>query len=139
MTLYIEEIIINSVKNLLLGRVNELLEESEYQIPLIEFDYGNAPAIRLSTGERSEKDRIIKSDVYTVALVFDVPEKDGERNCYAYAAAVGRALGEDATMGGVVDRAAITGKKYTPPKVAHCGENWELMITLRVTVEGMSL
>ncbi|GHV93634.1 hypothetical protein AGMMS50268_41370 [Spirochaetia bacterium] len=131
-----EENIINAVKEMLTGRVNELLEEAEYQIPLIEFDYGNIPVIRLSTGERSEKERIIKSDVYSVVLVFAVPEiPDGEWNCYAYAAAVDLALGEDATMGGVVDRAVMTGKKYTPPKAAHCGGHWELELKLRILVE----
>ncbi|GHV93639.1 hypothetical protein AGMMS50268_41420 [Spirochaetia bacterium] len=136
----IEEDIINAVKSLLTGRVNELLEELEYQIPLIEFGYGISPVIRLSTGERSEKERIIKSDVYSVVLVFAVPEKGfhgnlEEWNCYAYAAAVDLALGEDATMGGVVDRAVMTGKKYTPPKAAHCGGHWELELKLHILVE----
>jgi hypothetical protein len=36
-SLFIEEIIINSLKSLLAGRVNELLEETEYPIPPIEF------------------------------------------------------------------------------------------------------
>ncbi|GHU91232.1 hypothetical protein FACS189476_11810 [Spirochaetia bacterium] len=136
MNLYIEEIIINSVKNLLTGRVNELLEESDRQIPLIEFDYGTAPVIRLSTAEGSEKDRIIRADTYTLALIFAVPEEPGgEIHCYAYAAAVEQALGEDSTLGGAVDRAVITGKKYTPPKVAHCGENWELELKLHILVE----
>jgi hypothetical protein len=35
--LFIEEIIINSLKSLLTGRVNELLGEMEYPIPPIEF------------------------------------------------------------------------------------------------------
>jgi hypothetical protein len=56
---FIEEIIINSLKSLLSGRVNELLEETEYPIPPIEFDNYRGgsvvvPAISLSTSERSE-------------------------------------------------------------------------------------
>jgi hypothetical protein len=35
--LYIEEKILNSVKKLLTGRVNELLGETEYPIPPVEF------------------------------------------------------------------------------------------------------
>jgi hypothetical protein len=35
-SLFIEEIIINSLKSLLAGRVNELLRETEYPIPPIE-------------------------------------------------------------------------------------------------------
>jgi hypothetical protein len=59
--LFIEEILLNSLKKLLSGRVNELLEETEYPIPLIEF--GNyrggstvVPVIALSTCERNEKE-----------------------------------------------------------------------------------
>ncbi|GHU90174.1 hypothetical protein FACS189476_09980 [Spirochaetia bacterium] len=137
---FIEQKILSAVESLLTGRVNELLEESEYQIPLIEFGCGNAPAIRLTTAERSEKDRIIRADAYTLALVFSVSETpNGELDCYAYAAAMEQAIGEDPTLGGVVDRAMLTGKKYTPPRVVHCGEHWELAITLRITIEGMSL
>jgi hypothetical protein len=45
------------------------------------------------------------------------------------------ALKENPTLGGVVDRAGVTGKKYTPPKKPHCGEGWGITITLRVMVE----
>jgi hypothetical protein len=67
--LFIEEIIINSLKSLLTGRVNELLEETEYPIPPIEFgNYRNGsavvPSIVLSTCERSEKERIIRLDAW---------------------------------------------------------------------------
>ncbi|GHV13771.1 hypothetical protein FACS189491_09170 [Spirochaetia bacterium] len=132
MTFFIEEKIINAVTSLLAGRVNELLEESEDRIPLIEFGYGAAPVIRLVAGELGEKDRVIRSEAYTAAIVFNVPGQDGERDCYAYADAVGRALGDDPTLGGAADRAVMTGKKYT------CDPR-ELAITLRITIEGMAL
>jgi hypothetical protein len=35
----------------------------------------------------------------------------------------------------VADRAVLTGKKYIPPKTAYCGEGWQAVFTLRVTVE----
>jgi hypothetical protein len=72
--LFIEEIIINSLKSLLKGRVNELLGETEYPILPIEFGScrgGSAvagacsPVIMLSTCERSEKERIIRLDTYS--------------------------------------------------------------------------
>jgi hypothetical protein len=147
-SLFIEENIINSVKKLLSGRVNELLGETEYPIPPVEF--GNyrggsaiagacSPAIALSTCERSEKERIIRLDAYSLTITFTVPEHpEGERNCYAYAASVATALGEDPTLGGVVDRAVLTGKEYIPPKHPGTGEGWELVLALRVTVEGDS-
>jgi len=55
--------------------------------------------------------------------------------CYGYASAVCKALGENPSLGGVVDRAVVSGKKYSSPKKPGCGEEWETVITLRVTVE----
>jgi hypothetical protein len=144
--LFIEENIINSVKKLLSGPVNELLGEMECPIPPIEFGSywgGSAivPVITLLTCERSEKERIIRLDAYTLTITFAVPEYPsdqrsvGERNCYAYAASVSTALGENPTLGGVASRAVLTGKKYVPPKHPGTGEGWETVLTLRITVE----
>ena len=77
-SLFIEETLLNSVKKLLLGRVNELLEETEYPIPVIEFaKYRGGstvvPVIVLSTCEQSEKERIVRLDVYTLTITFTVP------------------------------------------------------------------
>jgi hypothetical protein len=143
--LFIEEIIINSLKSLLAGRVNELLGETEYPIPLVEFgSYRGgsvvSPAIAHSACEGSEKERIIRLDAYTLTITFTVPDYPaGERNCYAYAASVATALGEDPTLGGAVDQAALTGKKYAPPKQSGTGADWEIVLTLRVTTEGAGL
>jgi hypothetical protein len=140
--LFIEEIIINSLKSLLTGRVNELLGETEYPIPPIEFGSyrsGSAvvPVIALFTCERSEKERIIRLDAYTLTITFTVPEHPaGERNCYAYASSVSTALEENPTLGGMADRAVLTGKKYAPPKHLGTGEGWEVILTLRITIEG---
>jgi hypothetical protein len=142
MGIFIEEIIVNSLKSLLLGRVNALLGEAEYPIPPIElgsYRGGSAvvPVISLSTCERSEKERIIRLDAYTLTVTFTVPEHpEGERNCYAYASSVATALGENPTLGGVASRAELTGKKYIPPKQAGTGGDWTLVLSLRVIVEG---
>jgi hypothetical protein len=148
---YIEEIIINSLKSLLSGRVNELLGETEYPIPPIEFGMyrgGSAvvgacsPVIALSTCERTEKERIVRLDAYTLTITLNVPEHPsgqrsvGERNCYAYAAAVATALGETPTLGGVAGRAVLAGKKYAPPKQSGTGGDWAVVLSLRVTIEG---
>jgi hypothetical protein len=142
---FIEEKILNSVKKLLTGRVNELLGETDYPIPPVEF--GNyrggsavSPAITLSTCERSEKERVIRLDAYTLTIAFTVPEHPaGDRNCYAYAAAIDRALSEDPALGGAVSRAELTGKKYIPPKQSGTGGDWGVTLTLRVTTEGAGL
>jgi len=140
---FIEIQILSAIKKLLIGRVNELLSELEFPIPPVEFsEYrGGAvivPAICLYACERSEKERIIRLDAYTLTIRFTLPEAtETELFCYAYADAVCRALGENPTLGGVADRAAISGRKYNQPNKPHCGDCWEAVITLRITVEGM--
>jgi hypothetical protein len=140
--LFIEEILLNSVKKLFSGRVNELLAETEYPIPPIEFGKYRggsivSPVITLSTCERSEKERIIRLDAYTLTIAFTVPEHpDGERNCYAYAGAVAAAVRENSTLGGAADRVELMGKKYAPPRQSGMGGDWGVTLTLRVTTEG---
>jgi hypothetical protein len=148
--LYIEESIVGGVKGLLVGRVNELLGEAEFAVPPIElgrYRGGDVavPVIRLSTGERTEKERIVRAEAYSLTIAFVVPDVPsdqrsvGERRCYAYAAAAVTALGEDPTLGGVVDRAELTGKRYSPPKQPGAGGSWELVLSLRITTEGAGL
>jgi hypothetical protein len=140
---FIEQQIIDAVRKLLAGKVNEKLNNWNFFFPLIEFSgYRGAsaivPVISLSSCEQAEKERIIRQDVYTLAISFSIPETaDSELSCYAYANAFCIVLGEDVTLGGVADRAVITNKKYVPPKKPNCGMEWELIITLRITVENL--
>jgi hypothetical protein len=139
--LYIEESILNSVKSLLAGRVNEILGEAELRIPPVDFGgsgggFAVVPVISLSACERTEKERIIRVDAYSLTITFTLPEMaEGELFCYGYAAAVELALMENPTLDGVASRAVISGKKYRGPKVPHCGEGWEVILTLRITAE----
>jgi len=143
--LIIQEVIIGAVKGLLSGRVNEILLDDEFEVPIVEFgnyqDGGSiSPMIALSSCEKSEKERIIRQDAYLLTITFLLPDKFQMVNqCYAYCAAVCRALKENPTLGGVVDRAVIVGEKYVPPKCVNCGQNWEVVLTLRVTVEEMRI
>jgi hypothetical protein len=134
--LYIEESIILAVKRLLLGQVNTILSEAQFTIPLIEFgEYGVSPIITFLTCERSEKERVLRIDAYSLNITFELPEtRESELHLYAYSAAVGRALFDNPTLGGVVDRAVLTGKKYIHPKKLNYGECWGLTIILKVTV-----
>ena len=139
---FIEQRIIGTIRKLLTVRVNELLGDLDFHIPLIELgEYvGNtavSPAITLSTCERSEKERIIQLDAYSLIIAFSLPENpDSELHCYIYAWAVCKAVEENPALGGVVDRAVINGKKYIVPKEHNCGQGWEIVLTLRITVEG---
>ena len=134
--------IIRAIKALLTGRVNEILREDSLDVPIIEFSdygcgYGAVPVVALSSCEKSEKERIIRLDAYTVSITFSLPETfESEIQCYAYCASVCQAVKENPTLSGVVDRVAVTGEKYTPPKKPGCGEGWGVALTLRLTVEG---
>jgi len=138
---FIEQQIVGAVRFLLAGRVNEILQDSEFAIPIIEFgDYCGAsvvtPVIALSGCERTEKERLIHLDAYSLTIVFSLPQApESELCCYAYAGAVSRAVCENPTLGGAADRVFITGKKFTTPKNPHCGDGWEVTITLRIAVE----
>jgi hypothetical protein len=136
-----EENILDSVRGLLAGRVNELLGEMERPVPLVEFGgyRGGSvvvPVINLSACERSEKERIIRIDTYSVIITFPVPEGEfADLYCYAYASAFEKALGLNHTLGDIVNSAVMTGKKYIRPQKPGCGEEWKLVISVRVTVE----
>ena len=139
----IEPMIISAIRKLLTGRVNELLGEMEHSVPLIEFTEFTGgdvvvPVINLATCERTEKERIIRLDTYSLTITFSLPEMpESELHCYAFSGAVGRAFYDDPTLGGVADRAVVTGKKYIEPTLPNCGEGWKLIVTLRITVEGI--
>ena len=138
---FVETRIIKAIRGLLTGRVNEILRDDEFTVPIIEIGeygcgYAVAPVIALSSCEKTEKERIIRLDAYSITITFDLPETfEAESQCYAYTAAVCMALKENPTLGGIADRAVVTGEKYTAPKKPHCGEGWRLAISLRVTVE----
>ena len=140
---FIEQRIINAVRGLLTGRVNELLREAQFTIPLVEFgDYSGdnsvVPVITLASCERTEKERIIQLDIYSMTVSITFPEgAEGELYCYAYSGAFGRAIYDDPTLGGVTERTVSTTRLYIQPKKQHCGEGWRLQITLRIVVEGM--
>ena len=68
---FIEQQITTAVRKLLTGRVNEILENWEFLVPVIEFGnigsgYATAPVINLSSCERTEKERIIRLDAYSL-------------------------------------------------------------------------
>ena len=140
---FTEQRIITAVRFLLTGRVNELLQSVEVHVPHIEFsDYKGksiiTPVISLTSCERTEKERIVRQDAYSLSITFTLSEtQESEWNCYAYAGAVSRAVYDNPTLDGLVDRAVITGKKYKQPEKPNCGGDWQLVISMRVTVENL--
>jgi len=140
----IETRILSAVRGLLAGRVNEILREMENVVPVVEFgDYDGegsvVPVIVLASCKQTEKERIIRLEAYTVSISFSLPEsQESELYCYAYSGAISRAVYDNPTLSGVVDKAVITGKKYIAPKKQHCGDGWSLEMTLHITVEEMN-
>jgi len=138
---FIEQRIITAVRGLLAGRVNELLRGFEFQIPFIEFGIFRgvdviAPVIAITSCEQTEKERIVRQYTYSISVSFPVLDTvESEVYCFAYADAFNKAVSEDVSLGGIVDHAVISNKKYTPPKKNGCGMEWEAVISLRITVE----
>jgi hypothetical protein len=140
----IEIQILEKIRGLLTNRVNEILENRQLLLQLFELSEFKGrstivPMITLSGCERTEKERIIQQDAYSMTISFSVHETvESELYCYGYLTAVCKAMGENPTLGGIVDRINVTGKKVIPPKKANCGMDWEVTINLRITVETMS-
>jgi len=140
----IEMRIIGAVRGILTGRVNEVLNDWQFMFGIFEeseFKSNTAvvPVVKLSGCERTEKERIICIDAYSLTISLSVPETaDSEFFCYGYSSAISKALGENPTLGGIVNRAIVTDTKYIPPKAANCGQDWQVIISLRVTVETMN-
>jgi hypothetical protein len=141
--IFIEQKILDAIRELLTGKANKILREMEFPIPIIEIGgygcgYAAVPIISLSTCEQTEKERIIRIDAYSLTIHFELSDTpESETECYAYGDAIGKALKADSTLGGVVDKAVITGKKYLPPHKFGCGDGWEVVLILRVTMEEM--
>jgi hypothetical protein len=142
MSEFVEQKIIEAVKELLTGRVNEVLGNWQFMFGIFEdsefkSNTSIVPVVKLSGCERTEKERIICIDAYSLTISLTVPETaDSEFFCYGYSSAISKALGENPTLWGIVNRAIVTDTKYIPPKAANCGQDWQVIITLRVTVEG---
>jgi len=138
----IEQHIITAVREILSERINQILNDMKFHIPSVELGNYNGktaivPMITLSTCERTEKERIVRLDAYSMTVTFTIPDTpESELYCYAYSGAVSRAIYDNPTLSGIADRAIITGKKYLSPKKLNCGEGWQLVISMRISIEG---
>jgi hypothetical protein len=140
---FIEEEIDGCFFRLLDEQVNYFLRELELAVPPL--DVGGEPGrdavcpdIYITECERTEKERIVRTDAYSVTITFPVPDGElADLRCYAYASAFEKALGFNPTLGDIANSAVMTGKKYIRPKKPGCGEEWKLVISVRVTVEAI--
>ena len=130
---FIEQRIVEAVRFLLAGRVNTILQGRKFDAPVIGYrDYCGSsvipPEIMLAPCERAEKEQHIQQAVYSVTIAFTLPPSpESELCCYAFAGAVGRAVFDNPTLGGLANWCSVTGKKFMPPKKQHIGEEWRLV------------
>ena len=142
MDVFIEHRVIGAVKKMMSETVNGYFDELEYQLPMIEFNnfanrYFVTPAIIITGCEQTEKERVIRLSAYSVTITCNIQETpESSLYAFAYLAGIRKAVAENSTLGGVVDRAVLTSGKIVPPKVAGCGQEWQVVVDLRVTVEG---
>jgi len=141
-----EKKILGAIRKLLVDDVNKLLEGLSFHVPTLEFGTHSGrevivPHVSLSACERSEKERIVFVNAYTVEIgipVDDLRDWDGELLAFAYGAAIRRAVRLNPSLGGLADRTVITKMDYLEPKRRFCGDCWIVAARLRVTVEGLA-
>ena len=140
--IYLVEIRIwNAVRSLLLRDVNALLAECPENIPPIEYgEYEGVdivrPEIIITSCESGEKERILRIDTYTATVAITAPPvPESQLLISTYAACITVGIEENRTLGGIAQRAAVSGKKYLPPDTAN-RTGWGVAVTLRITIEG---
>ena len=139
---FIESAIIEAVKKLLTGPMNELFGTLDSFIPSIEFSkYSGSgvviPKITINACEQTEKERLILLNAYSLSITFNLPDlPDGELYTFVYCCAADKVFRENPTLYGTVNRIALTRSDIIPPKLRSCGDDWRVVLTLRVTVEG---
>jgi hypothetical protein len=131
-----EEVLIEMTEKLLGGAANDYLSEFDVAIPLFEVEgsrqlvcFGVRPEIEISECELTEKERVIKSEAYTLKITFQNKSKN---LIYYYAYAIQRAIDDDVSFGGIVDRVTLVHKKYQQKN-----NGCEIIITLRATLESL--
>jgi hypothetical protein len=134
----IEPRILEALRHLLTGRVNELLLELHHQIPLVEnghFDSFSAvsPVITIGNSKITEKERIIHQRTFKVKITLEVAESpDSELLCYFYINAFLRALIKNPTLYAVAQYASAVKTDVIPPKKPNCGESWQVKLSLKI-------
>jgi hypothetical protein len=135
----VEERILGAVWVLVLDGVNDELLKMDDDVPELEMRggclagaaYVKHPVrgtVGLEAVERTEKERIVRLDAYRVIVTLNA----SERYCYRYAYALEKAIENDVTLGGIVERVLFEKKVYKKTL-----NGMDAVFTLRITVEGV--
>jgi hypothetical protein len=131
----IEEKIEGAVWVLLLSGVNDFLEGIDDDVPALEGPgFGSrspGAVVEFAAAERTEKERIVRMDAYTVKITINAAASF----CYRYAYALDKAIEADWTLGGLAERIQFEKRVYK--KTINGGGNpaCKAVFNLRVTVE----
>ena len=137
----IKEKLIAVIQDLLTDKVNEILSDMQFPIPLIDFSNNGTdkviiPSLTLTSCDFAEKEYAMGLCTYLLNITFDVSDmKDSELCYYVYAAAVEKAIKEDVTLGGFAKLVVFSGKKYDLLQKTLAGEKKEVLLYYQITVD----
>ena len=94
-------------------------------------------AISVKKGELSEKDRILKNEVYVLQVRIGFSGSDVARQGYRYAAAVGQVIEAYPTLYGACRRALVKEKEYQLGRFAGDTEVASVRLSIRAVIERM--
>ena len=102
-----------------------------------ELPSGNLPGavIGVKKGELSEKDRILKNEVYMLQVRIGYTGPDAARQGYRYAAAIGELIDANPTLYGACRRALVKEKEYQLGRFAGDSEVGSVRISIRAVME----
>lgn len=138
---FIEQKIVAAIQGLLARQVNELLQKYNFSAPPIQFgDFDSrahvvSPEILLSPCEETDKEEAERLSTYYLSVSFLFPKtREKGLYCFAYSDAVRKVVNENPTLDGAAESAVIIKTKFIMPSKFDCGENYDLVVTLQITV-----
>ena len=102
-----------------------------------ELPSGDLPSavIEVKKGELSEKDRILKNEVYLLKVTIGYTGQDLAKQGYRYAAAVGQLIDNYPTLYGACRRALVKEKEYLSGRFLGDAEVASVRVTVRAVIE----
>ena len=104
-----------------------------------ELPSGDLPSavVAVKKGELSEKDRILKNEVYLLQVRIAFSGSEVARQAYRYAAAVGQLVDSYPTFYGACRRALVKEKEYQLGRFAGDTEVGSVRLSIRAVIERM--
>ena len=139
--MFIEEAMIEAVKGLLLVGVNELLGTLDEPVSMVNFNKNSPndvlmPIISASPCEQTKKERLAHLEEYNVHITIPIRDsRDGFFYSWTYFCVLSKVFTDNRTLGGIVVCTEITERRIRPPVKKYNRDKWEVIYTLRATVD----